>query len=342
MTVPASPSPVHVDGPAPTRPRPGLEALAAAGPELAPTQPEHEDGWWLTYPGGRRSGPVPPGMFDLDARLADMDRTGVTVQALSVPPTHFNYRVPIAGTRPAARLHNDAMRDMATAHPDRFVVLATLPMQDPDAAVAELERVAVDPAVVGVELGTNVDGRNLDDPGLEPVWAALAALGMGVVLHPADVVGQADRMHAYYVHNFVGNPTDTTVAAAALLFGGVLVRHPRLRVALLHGGGFLPYQIGRFDHGWRVRPEPRAHLDRPPSSLLDRFWFDTLTHDEASLRFLLDRVGAGRLLLGSDYPFDMADADPVATVRKALDGPVADRVAADTPRAFLTRLAPGS
>lgn len=312
-----------------------ITAVAREVPQATPQVTGSGDEWFLTYPSGRRSGPMPPGMFDTGRRLADMDRQGVAVQALSVPPMHFLYGLPdeVAGT--AARLHNDAMIAMAQSQPDRFQVLATLPLQSAEAAIAELERVARAPGVVGVELGTNLNGLLLDHPSLTEVWSALDRSGMCVVLHPDNVAG-ADRMQGHYLHNFVGNPSDTTLAAGALIFGGVLTRNGTVRVALLHGGGFLPYQIGRFDHGWRVRPEARD-LPVAPSSLLERFYFDTLTHDPAALAFLLQRVGPQRLCLGSDYPFDMADPDPVGTVRATLQEPALQAVLEDTPRALLTR-----
>ncbi|MFC5381209.1 amidohydrolase family protein [Aquipuribacter nitratireducens] len=313
--------------------------LARAVPSAGPVLRERDGSWWLDYPDGRRSGPIPRGMVDTEARVADMDRAGVDVQALSVPPPHFNYRLPAEAAADAARLHNDAMVAMARELPERFVVLGHLPMQSEEHALAELERLVALPEVVGLELGTNVAGVNLGEPQHEEVWRAVDAAGLAVVLHPgADVAGAA-RMQSHYLHNFVGNPTDTTVAAGSLLFSGVLQRNQALRFGLLHGGGFLPYQIGRFDHGWSVRPESRADLEVEPSSLLDRFFFDTLTHDPLSLRFLHDRVGDDRLCLGSDYPFDMADPDPVGSLRAALhDRPQAVAKALDdNPRELLTR-----
>ena len=313
-----------------------IRSLTTEVPAVAPRLRQVDGHWFFDYPDGRRSGPVPPGMFDLGARLEDMDKCAVDVQALSVPPTHFGYRLDPAAAAAATRLHNDEMIAMARAHPDRFVVLGALPLQDADRAVEELARLVEVPEVAGVEIGTNVAGRNLDDPALGPVWSALDAAGLAVVLHP-DAVAGADRMQEHYLHNFVGNPTDSTLAAGSLMFGGVLVRNPALRIALLHGGGFLPYQIGRFEHGWRVRPEPQRSLDVSPRELLGRFWFDTLTHDPASLRFLLERVGPDRLCLGSDYPFDMADPDPVGSVRGALGEEHLGAVFEETPRELLTR-----
>lgn len=314
-----------------------LDDLAESAPSIAPRLEDRDGQLYFHYPSGRVSGPVPPGMSHTRERLADMDASGVEVQALSVPPTHFSYGHAPQEAAAAAELHNDAMIDMAHAHPDRFVVLGTLPLQDTDLALKELERLASVDAVVGLEMGTNVAGRNLDHESLRPVWGAAEEIGFAVVLHPDNVAG-ADRMHDYYLHNFVGNPADTTVAAGSLMFGGVLVEHPDLRVALLHGGGFLPYQIGRFEHGWSVRPEPREKLAQSPRELLHRFYFDTLTHDTDSLRFLLERVGADRLCLGTDYPFDMADETPLTSIAAAIeDQDVARTVATTTPRELLTR-----
>lgn len=316
-----------------------IDALAGEVPQARPRIESRADGWYFSYPSGRVSGPFPAGMFDVDARIADMDRDGVDVHALSIPPPQFQYKLETAEAAAHARLYNDALVDIARAHPDRFVVLATLPMQDVAAAQAELERVVALPEVVGLEVATNVTGTNLGNDVFSELWTEISEAGLAVVLHPSDVAGH-DRMHDHYLHNFVGNPTDSTLAAGSLIFSGVLEHNAALRIALLHGGGFLPYQIGRFDHGWKVRAEANARIDRAPSEYLDRFFFDTLTHDRASLEFLLQRVGADRLALGSDYPFDMADPDPVGSVRAAISDPVAlQKVLVDTPAALVTRTA---
>jgi aminocarboxymuconate-semialdehyde decarboxylase len=314
-----------------------IDALAAEVPAACPTISSRDGRWYFSYPGGRTSGPFPAGMFDVGARLADMDRDGIDVHALSVPPPQFQYRLEPAAAAVHARLYNEALVDIAREHPQRFVVLGTLPMQDVAAAIVELERLVGIPEVVGLELATNVTGTNLGHDSFADLWSAIAATGLAVVLHPSDVAGH-DRMHDHYLHNFVGNPTDSTLAAGSLIFSGVLERNAALRIALLHGGGFLPYQIGRFDHGWTVRAEANARIDRPPSQYLNRFWFDTLTHDRASLQFLLQRVGPDRLALGSDYPFDMADPDPVGSVRAAISDPTAlQKILEHTPEMLLTR-----
>jgi aminocarboxymuconate-semialdehyde decarboxylase len=315
-----------------------VKTLAAEAPEVAPRLRQDDGAWYLTYPSGRRSGPVPPGMFDLTSRVADMDRQGVAVQAVSVPPTHFFYDAPIDRLPLIAAMHNDAMIQVASQVPDRFRVLATLPLASPAASVEELGRLASEATVVGVELGTNVNGHNLDLPDLAAVWQAIAEAGLAVVLHPDNVAG-ADRMGGYYLHNFVGNPTDTTIAAASLVFGGVLSAFPALRVVLLHGGGFVPYQIGRFSHGWVVRPEPRQRLQEPPGALFERFFFDTLTHDRQALRYLINRFGPDRVCLGSDYPFDMGSDDPVGQVREATgdDPATLETILERTPAGLLQR-----
>lgn len=319
-------------------PEPFIKALKSELPDIAPEIEKEGDEWWLSYPFGRRTGPIPAGAFDLGERLATMDRQDLDMQALSVPPGHFLYWLEDAQqAATAARLHNDAMVDMAKAHPDRFVVLGTLPLQAPDVAIEEIARLDKLDEVAGVELCTNFAGKGLDDESLREVWSTLNEAGMAVVLHP-DNFGGVERMQAHYLMNFVGNPTDSTLAAGALMFGGVLNDNPALRVALLHGGGFLPYQIGRFEHGWSVRPEPRVKLDVSPREMLDRFYFDTLTHDDASLRFLLERVGPARLCCGSDYPFDMADMDPVRSVRRAIpDEGTCTQILETTPRELLTK-----
>lgn len=270
------------------------------------------DGGALSILAGRVPfGPITPGYYDLGVRLREMDAQGVEVHALSLmPPMVYWADGPLAVR--LARLVNDAMAAAARAHPDRFVGLATLPLQDPEASVAELERAVGEIGCRGVYLGTNVRGRDLDDPAFLPVFARIEALGVPVFLHPITVVG-GERLAPYYLHNLLGNPFDTAIAAARLVFGGVLDRFPSLRVCLAHAGGALPYIVGRLDHGYRVRPECR-HLPRPPSAYLSRFFFDTISHSPQALAHLVRVAGADHVLLGSDYCFDMGYEDPVGVV----------------------------
>jgi aminocarboxymuconate-semialdehyde decarboxylase len=249
--------------------------------------------------------------YDLEARLKEMNRAGVDVHALSLTfPMVYWADAELAAR--LARVVNDAMSEAHRAYPDRFVALATLPMQEPKRAVEELDRAARLPGVRGVYLGTNVNGRELDDPAFLPVWQRIDDLELPVFLHPLNVIG-AQRLGPYYLANLLGNPYDTGVAAARLIFGGVLDRFPRLSVCLPHAGGTLPYLIGRLDRGQKVRRELK-HMKRKPSAYLRRFTYDTISHAPAPLRYLIDLVGADRVMIGSDYCFDLGYERPVQVV----------------------------
>jgi len=251
--------------------------------------------------------------FDLEARLREMDRTKVAVHALSLTFPMVDWADADLGVE-LARLVNDALSAAHTAYRDRFVGLATLPMQDPKRAVEEVDRVAHLPGIRGVYLATNINGRDLDDSAFAPVWERIAARGLPTFLHPMNVIG-AQRLAPYYLGNLLGNPFDTAVAASRLIFGGVLDRFPGLSICLPHAGGALPYLIGRLDRGQKVRPE-LAHIKRPPSAYLRRFTYDAISHAPASLAYLIDLVGADRVMLGSDYCFDLGVDRPVEAVTR--------------------------
>jgi aminocarboxymuconate-semialdehyde decarboxylase len=256
----------------------------------------------------------PRGGWDLDRRLQDMAASKVDVQVLSVCPQTFVYAQPPALAAAFARIQNEQLAKLAKAHPDRFLAIGTLPMQAPRLAADELAHIVRVLGLPGVQIGSNVAGKNLDDPELEPVWAAASELDAFILLHPINVAG-ADRLSSYYLGNLIGNPLDTTIAAACLVFGGVLERYPSLKICLAHGGGFVPYQAGRFMHGWQVRTEPKRKLTKPPTESLRRFYFDTIVHSREVLEFLVGTAGVDRVLLGSDYPFDMGMPDGVLQVR---------------------------
>ena len=296
-----------------------LETMSDAHPEHGPRLHSEEGLRYLHYPGRSRLGPLPDAIFDPELRLRSMDRQRVAIQVIAIPPPNFHYHVPATVGADFARIQNDALAELSDSVPDRFHWFATLPLQDIDAALQEIDRVSGHERMRGVQTGTNIDGVDLDDPALEPVWAVLEQADLPVWLHPDQrSIAGAARLDQFYLQNLVGLPMESTIAAARLIFGGVLERHPDLRFGFVHGGGFSPYQVGRWDHGWEVRPEPREHIDTtPPSTYYGRLWFDTLTHDQTSLRFLGKRVGWEQVLLGSDYPFDMAEDDPVTRVETA-------------------------
>ena len=258
---------------------------------------------WLVHRQGFRW-PVPPVFYDAEARLESMDERGISHAVVSPAPQLFMYWADASEAAGFCRAVNDDLAAFAAGSGGRISAVATLPMQDPVAAVAELTRAVTGLGMRGAEIGPHVEGTQLDDPALRPVLATAADLGVPLIVHPYYVAPRPG-LEDFYLTNLIGNPLASTVCAARLVFGGVLDELPGLRPVLMHGGGFLPYQIGRLDHGYRVRPEAHG-CAHPPSAYLDRFWFDTVTHAPAPLRFLAGLVGAGRVLYGTDFPFDMA------------------------------------
>ncbi|WP_233887131.1 amidohydrolase family protein [Paraburkholderia flagellata] len=253
-------------------------------------------------------GPLPMKFINVDERLKDMDASGVDVQALSlsVPMAYWGDRTFNARL---AREWNTAASRVYQQHPSRFVVLATLPMLNATDSIDELDRAAQLPGVRGVYMGTNINGLDLDDPRFSPIFARIEQLKLPVFLHPQQTVG-GSRLGDFYLSNLLGNPFDTAIAGSHLILGGVLDRYPELHVTLPHAGGALPILVGRLDAGWTVRPETRRLAQRP-SSYLRRFSYDTVSHSGPVLDYLMQNIGVDRLMLGSDYCFDMGYEQPV-------------------------------
>ncbi|MGB7694893.1 MAG: amidohydrolase family protein [Pseudolabrys sp.] len=258
--------------------------------------------------------PFPRGGFDLAHRLRDMDAMGVDVQVLSVTPQTYLYNQDASLGAMTAAIQNDQIAKLVKQNPQRFMGIATLPMQAPEKAADELKRAMTTLNLRGTMFASNIIGKNLDDPSFEPVWATAEELGAFVFIHTNNVAG-ADRMKSYYLNNLIGNPLDTTIGAACLYFGGVLDRYPKLTVVLAHGGGFTPYQAARWEHGWHVRPEPKKNIVKQPVDIAKRFYYDTILHSAPVLEFMIEHVGADRVMLGSDYPYDMGVMDCVKHVR---------------------------
>lgn len=259
--------------------------------------------------------PFPRKAWDLEQRFADMDAAGVDMHLICNVPHTFLYEEDASLAAATSAILNDSISALVTQHPKRFRALATLPMQSPELAVRELRRAIGELGLIGVHVGSNVEGRNLDDPALEPVWQVAGELGAFILVHPHKIAAR-ERMKSYYLTNLIGNPLETTLAAASLVFGGVVERHPGIRFCLAHGGGFVPYQAGRFLHGWSVRPEPKVRLKGDPQASLAKLCYDTILHSDATLAFLVGSVGASRIYLGSDYPFDMGYYDGVHQIRR--------------------------
>lgn len=278
----------------------------------------HRDGLpWIQHDEGYGY-PVQETFFRSDAKSTDMKQRGIDRAILSVAPTLFFYWIDPSETKSFSRRANDALAEFCADSNGRFEGLATLPMQDPEKAAGELRRAADVIGLRGAEIGTSVEGVPLDDPRFVPLWEAADDLDVPLMLHPY-YVGPKQGYEDYYLTNTFVNPLDTALAAARLIHCGALERFPRLKFLLVHAGGFLPYQIGRFDHGWAVRDEPKAHLDRRPSEMLERFYFDTITHHDSALSWLIDLVGPDHVVFGTDLPFDMADGDGVERVRRVVE-----------------------
>jgi aminocarboxymuconate-semialdehyde decarboxylase len=240
--------------------------------------------------------------IDADQRIADMDRLGVDMHIVSCEPQMYCYQYAASSVVPLHRECNDEVHDMSLAHPDRLSGLAILPMQDIDAAIAELDRCVNRLGFKGAMIGDHVNGVLYDDPTFEPFWTAAEATGAVILLHQSSPTVTTARIDRYHLANTIGNPVERTLDFAAIVFGGVLDRHPELKLCLAHGGGYVCFGVGRMDWGWRWRPEARLHIDQPPSTYLSRFYYDCITHSEAALRFLIDSVGVDRVVFGSDYP----------------------------------------
>jgi aminocarboxymuconate-semialdehyde decarboxylase len=258
---------------------------------------------------------------DLELRLSIMDSQGVDMQLLSPAGTYFFYWLAPDQSLAFAQWLNQQLADAVAKYPERFVALGSAPLQEPVKAAAELERAVTKLGLRGVEIASNINGRYLDDPGFTPFWEAAQALDALIFVHPNQVVG-AERMKEYNLANLIGNPTDTSLTIAKLIFGGVLERFPKLKFLLAHAGGFLPYTWGRLERGYRIQDSTQSKIPKPPSEYLKLLNFDTITHSAMALEYLVANFGAAKVLLGSDYPYDMGDPQPVESLRQAK---IADR-----------------
>jgi len=253
---------------------------------------------------------------DPDARLADMDLQGIDIQALSIAPPQYFYWLDEPLGPEVATQQNDGIADLVAARPARFVGIANLPMNHPAAAVAEMVRVNRDLGFNGIEINADVNGQDLDDRRFDPVWAKAEELQMLVILHPHGWT-EPQRMDDYYLINVVCMPLASTVAVSRMILGGVWERFPDLRMLVVHGGGYLPFYFARTDHAYKVRPETRRHIPRPPSEYLHLLYFDTTVFASDAVDHLVAEFGADHVLMGTDYPFDMGPTDPLGFLAEA-------------------------
>jgi aminocarboxymuconate-semialdehyde decarboxylase len=269
---------------------------------------------------------------DPAAKVAELESKGLDAAVVSVAPPLFYYDLDLPPALAMARAVNDGLAEFCGDAPDRLRWLASVPLQDPAAAAAELDR-AAGQGCVGVEVATGLaDGRRLDEPGLEPFWAQAERLGLPVTLHPA-YVERHRGLQAFYFENVLGFLFETSIAIERLICAGVLDRHPDLQLVLVHGGGYFPYQGGRLRHARTVRGE-LAGSPADPWAYLDRIWFDIVTHDATALGYLVQRVGAERVVLGTDLPFDMSLPEPLRLLADAVDADTAARIAEANPAAL--------
>jgi aminocarboxymuconate-semialdehyde decarboxylase len=271
-----------------------------------------------------------PSFLDVEAKLAELERNAVDRAVLSAAPPLFFYELEPDLAGPLCDAVNAGMAEFHASVPDRLWWMAHVPLQDLEAAVSVLEAAAAEHGCVGVEIGSSIAGRRLDEPEFDRFWTAAERLSMPVMIHPDPTYTSIEPLEPYYLRNVIGMPLETTIAIVRLIAAGVLERHPGLRVLLAHGGGYFPYQGGRLKHAVAVRPE-LASSPSDPWACLDQLWFDVITHDAQALEYLVSRVGAGHVVLGTDLPFDMALDDPIAQVTDALGPELARKVTEDNP-----------
>ena len=248
--------------------------------------------------------------FNASIRIKDMNQTGVSKQVLSTIPVLFNYWAKPADGLDTARFFNDHIASTVTKNPDRFVGLGTLPLQDVDLAIQEMERCVFELKMPGIEIGSNINGINLSDKRFFPFYKCAEELGCALFVHPWEMMGE-QQMQQYWLPWLVGMPAETSRAICSFIFGGVFEHFPLLRVAFAHGGGSFPFTIGRIEHGFNVRPDLTA-IDNPinPRNYIGKFWIDSLVHDTEAMNYILALMGNDKICMGSDYPFPLGEHHP--------------------------------
>jgi aminocarboxymuconate-semialdehyde decarboxylase len=271
---------------------------------------EHRNCKACMMKGNRLFREVEDNCFKAEVRLQDMDQTGVTMQVLSTIPVLFNYWAKPADALDTARFFNDHIAETVALHPHRFIGIGTVPLQDIDLAIQEMERCVAELKMPGLEIGSNINGINLSDPQFFPFYKRAEELGVALFVHPWEMMGEA-QMAKYWLPWLVGMPAETSRAICSMIFGGVFEKFPQLRVAFAHGGGSFPATIGRIEHGFHVRPDLVA-VDNPvsPRNYIGQFWIDSLVHDPAAMQFVIDVMGSDKICLGSDYPFPLGELHP--------------------------------
>jgi aminocarboxymuconate-semialdehyde decarboxylase len=255
--------------------------------------------------------------FEVDLRLKEMEATNVTTQVLSTIPVLFNYWAKPKDGLETARFLNDHIAESVDKYPSNFIGIGTVPLQDIDLAIKEMERCITELKMPGLEIGSNINGKNLDDKCFFPFYAAAEKLGCALFVHPWEMMGE-NQMQKYWLPWLVGMPAETSRAICSMIFGGIFEKFPTLRVAFAHGGGSFPFTIGRIEHGFNVRPDLVA-IDNSinPRNYLNKFWLDSLVHDESALHYLLNLMSVDKVCMGSDYPFPLGELEPGKLIEDA-------------------------
>ncbi len=254
-------------------------------------------------------------LTSIEVRLKDMDRMGIDMQAVSPAPNQTYYWTEPGMGQELARTVNERIAQIVAQWPDRFVGLGTVPLQNVDLAVSELEFLMRKLGLKGVEINPNLNGKELTKSRLDKFFAAAERLNAVIFMHPIGYTN-GERLTDHYFNNVIGNPLETTVATAHLIFDGVMERHPKLKVVLPHAGGYLAHYWARMDHAWKARPDCCTVIKKRPSSYLEKFYFDTIAFDPGMLGHLIERFGADHVVLGTDYPYDMGMYNPVEFIGK--------------------------
>jgi aminocarboxymuconate-semialdehyde decarboxylase len=248
--------------------------------------------------------------FNVTERLKDMERTNVDKQVLSTIPVLFNYWAGAKDGLETSRFFNDHIAEEVSKDAKHFIGIGTVPMQDIDMAIKEMERCVKELKMPGLEIGSNINGKNLSEKEFFPFYEAAERLGCALFVHPWEMMGE-DKMQKYWLPWLVGMPAETSRAICSMIFGGVFEKFPKLRVAFAHGGGAFPITIGRIEHGFNVRPDLCAvDNDKNPRDYIGRFWIDSLVHDASTMKFILNEMGEDSICLGSDYPFPLGEHHP--------------------------------
>ncbi|MFG0214612.1 amidohydrolase family protein [Brevibacillus porteri] len=267
--------------------------------------------------GGKVFREVTDQVWDPQKRIHDMQREGVDIQVLSPIPVTFSYWASAVEAEVMARIQNDFIAETVNQHPKHFIGLGTVPLQDTEVAIREMDRCMHELGLRGIEIGTNVNGNNLDDPGLIPFFEMCQTWDVPLFVHPWETLGK-ERMPRHNLMYTVGMPSETALAAASLILGGVIEKFPRLKICFAHGGGSFPYILPRLDQGWKVWPHLRL-TDQPPSVYAKQFYFDSLAYDPLNIQYMMKRFGEDRIMMGSDYPFLLRETPPGDVIDHTLE-----------------------